>query len=111
MIIISVEIFMYTILYGLIPLWLENHTLAIHLQEIYCTFGVGKSSLKLSNLSNEFHEDLVLFHTPEFISLGIFMYTILYGFIPLQLENHMIYHTPMAGKLYDISYPYGWKII
>jgi hypothetical protein len=81
MIIISLGIFVYTTLYGFIPLWLENHTIAIHL--IYCTFEVGKSSLKLSNPSNEFHEDLVLFHTPEFISLGIFMYTILYGFILL----------------------------
>jgi hypothetical protein len=135
------------IIWYIIPLWLENHTLVIHLHEIYCTFAVGKSSFKLWDPSNEFHEHLVLFHTPQFIhlvlfhtpqfihlgwissynrmiiiSLGIFTYTILYGFIPLWLETDMIYHTPavrksyiyhipMVGKWYDISYLCGWKMI
>ena len=101
------------IIWYIIPLWLENHTLVIHLHEIYCTFAVGKSSFKLWDPSNEFHEHLVLFHTPHFIhlgwissynrmiiiSLGIFTYTILYGFIPLQLKNDMIYHAPAVRSL------------
>ena len=109
-----------------VPLQLENHTLVIHLCEIFCTptvenytsyhtlvihlheknctFAVGKSSFKLGDLSNEFHEHLVFFHMSQFIglgwilshnrmiitSLGIFTYTILYGFIPLWLENHLL---------------------
>jgi hypothetical protein len=61
-----------------VPLWLENHTLLIHLREIFCTpsvgksslnctpavvksslnctFAVGKSSSKAGDRSNEFHE-------------------------------------------------------
>ena len=123
----------------LVPLRLENHTLVIHLSEIFCTFAVGKSSSKAGDRSNEFHEHLGHFHTPQFIHLGwissynrvkiisweIFTYTILYGFIPLRLENHTlaihlreIYCTPAVGKSYlshlfmwDISYLCGWKSI
>ena len=100
------------IIHYIIPLWSENCTLVIHLHEKYCTFIVRKSSLKLGDPSNEFHEHLVLFHTPQFISLGwisscgrmiiislgIFTHTILYRFILLWLENHMIYHTSAVGK-------------
>ena len=123
----------------LVPLRLENHTLVIHLSEIFCTFAVGKSSSKAGDRSNEFHEHFGNFHTPQFIhlgwissynrvkiiSLGIFTYTILYGFIPLRLENHTlaiylykIYCTPVVGKSYlshlfmwGISYLCGWKSI
>ena len=122
-----------------VPLGLENHTLVIHLSEIFCTFAVGKSSSKVGDRSNEFHEHFGNFHTPQFIHLGwissynrvkiiswgIFTYTILYGFIPLGLENHTlaihlceIYCTSGVGKSYlshsfmwDILYPWGWKII
>jgi hypothetical protein len=134
---------------------LENHTLVIHLSEIFCTFAVGKSSSKAGDRSNEFHEHFGNFHTPQFIHLGwissynrmkiiswgIFTYTILYGFIPLRLENHTliyvryivplrlenhtlaiylceVYHTSAVGKSYfchlytwDILYLCGWKII
>jgi hypothetical protein len=43
------------------------------------------------------------------ISWGIFTFTILYGFIPMRLENHTlvmhlseIYHTPAVGKSYPV---------
>ena len=111
----SVYPFMWDILYPyswkiiqhIIPLWLENHTLFIHLHEIFCTFAAGKSFFRPGDLSYEFHEYLGTFHTPQFISLEIFTYTILYGFIPLQLENDMIYHTSAVGK----SYPFMRYII
>ena len=32
----------------IVPLWLENHTLVIHLHKIYCTPAVGKTYPSLS---------------------------------------------------------------
>ena len=75
---------------------------------------VGRSSFKPGNPSNKSHEHLVLFHTPQFISLGwissynrmiiislgIFTYTILDGFILLWLENNTLVYPLMK----DISY-------
>jgi hypothetical protein len=97
-----------------VSLWLENHTLFIHLHEIYCIFAVGKSSFKSWDPSTDFHEHLVRFHTPQFISLGWIsscnrMIIISFGNIYIY---HIVWiHTPTVGKSYNISYPCGWKII
>ena len=86
-----------------VPLRLENHSLVIHLHEIYCTFVVGKSYL-----SHPFTWDILIYCTfavgKSYLSHP-FMLDILYlcgwkiiplssiyvrYIVPLQWENHTL---------------------